>query len=108
MRRLIVSIITAITLMGFMPAYADGPKRHFPNHGLRHGGHHHHHHGHWRRHHNHWQWVVPAIIGGIIVYEVTKPPQTVVIQNEITKNCSPWTEVQNPDGTITRTRTCDK
>ena len=75
-----------------------------------HGGHVH---GHWQRHGNGWHWVVPAIIGGAIVYEVTRPPvvtqqPTIIYQNTVINdsNCSPWTEVQNPDGTITRTRTC--
>jgi hypothetical protein len=59
-----------------------------------------------------WNWMVPAIIGGAIVYEAsrqTQPPQTVIIQQQsVDTNCSPWTETQNPDGTITRTRTCTK
>lgn len=65
-----------------------------------------------------WQWMVPTIIGGAIVYEVARqqpviiqqpvvvqPQQPVVIQPP-NQSCSPWTETQNPDGTITRTRTC--
>lgn len=57
-------------------------------------------------------WVAPTIIGGVIGYEIARqqtqqvviqqPPQ-VIIQGQ---NCTPWTEVQNPDGSITRTRTC--
>lgn len=81
------------------------------------GPHHygHHGHGHWRHHPGSgWNWVVPAIIGGAIVYEVTKPPVVVqqppvVVQQptqQQTQNCSPWTEIQNSDGSITRTRTC--
>ena len=74
----------------------------------------HHGHGYWRHHPGSgWNWVVPAIIGGAIVYEVTRPPVVVqqppVIQQpqtQQTQNCSPWTEVQNSDGSITRTRTC--
>jgi len=76
--------------------------------------HHHYGHGHWRpAHGGGWNWVVPAIVGGAIVYEVTRPPVVVqqppvVVQQQPqpVQNCSPWTEVQNPDGTITRTRTC--
>ena len=68
--------------------------------------------GHWARGHggNGWMWVVPAIVGGVIVYEVNRqpPPQTIIIQQSVEPNCSPWTEIQNPDGTITRTRTCNK
>jgi len=41
----------------------------FAQHG-HHSGHYGHRGGHW----NNGYWIVPAIIGGIIVYEVTKPP----------------------------------
>ena len=65
-----------------------------------------------------WGWVVPAVIGGAVVYGATRPdpviiqqqpvivqqPPTVVYQRR--ENCSPWTETQQSDGTITRTRTC--
>ena len=82
----------------------------FAQHGhFRHG---HHHGGHWQRgYSNNWVWMVPAIIGGAIVYEASRqpPPQTLIIQQQsVDTNCSPWTETQNPDGTITRTRTCTK
>jgi hypothetical protein len=67
-----------------------------------------------------WQWMVPSIIGGAIVYEVARQQpvyvqqpvivqpqaQPVLVQPQPIQNCSPWTETQNPDGTITRTRTC--
>ena len=82
----------------------------FAQHGhFRHG----HHGGHWQRGHNNngWVWMVPAIIGGAIVYEASRqPPPPVIIQQQqsVDTNCSPWTETQNPDGTITRTRTCTK
>jgi hypothetical protein len=75
---------------------------------FRHG---HYHGGHWQRGHSgNWVWMVPAIIGGAIVYEASRqPPPTVIIQQQsVDTNCSPWTETQNPDGTITRTRTCTK
>ena len=68
----------------------------------------HYHHGfqgsHWRYQGGNWNWMVPAIIGGVVVYEVAKNQQPVVIQQP--QNCTPWTETQNPGGTITRTRTC--
>ncbi len=68
--------------------------------------------GYWARGHggNGWVWVVPVIVGGAIIYEATRqpPPQTIIIQQPVEPNCSPWTEIQNPDGTITRTRTCNK
>lgn len=75
----------------------------------------HHGHGHWHRGNNGWVWVAPTIIGGIIGYEIARnqPPvvvqQPVIVQNLPTvQQCSPWTEIQNPDGTITRTRTCNQ
>jgi hypothetical protein len=39
----------------------------------RHGG------GHYYWHPG-YGWAVPAVVGGVIVYEATKPPQTVIIQ----------------------------
>ncbi len=77
-----------------------------PGHGFRHG--------HWERGGSGgWTWMVPALIGGAIIYEAARqqPPviiqqQPVVVQPQPVQNCSPWTEVQNPDGSITRTRTC--
>jgi hypothetical protein len=76
----------------------------------------HYHHGfhgsHWRYQGGNWNWMVPAIVGGVVVYEVSKQQQQVVIQQPVivqpAQNCSPWTETQNPDGTITRTRTCSQ
>ncbi len=47
------------------------------HHGPRHFGHHH---RHW--HHNH-SWVVPAIIGGAVVYAATRPDPVVVQQPTI-------------------------
>jgi hypothetical protein len=79
--------------------------------------HHGYHGGHWHRGGGGWVWVVPTIIGGVVGYEIAKnqppvvvqQPPVVVQQPTVTVqpvNCSPWTEIQNPDGTITRTRTC--
>ena len=75
-----------------------------------------HHHGYWRRDvgPSPWVWMAPTIIGGVVGYEIARnqppvvvqQPAPVVIQQQPVQNCSPWTEVQNPDGTITRTRTC--
>ena len=85
------------------------------------------HHGHYARGHVGvgWGWAVPAAIGGLIVYQATRP-QSVIVQpppvvyqqapvviqqpsdysNLQNQNCTPWTEVQSSDGSITRTRTC--
>jgi hypothetical protein len=83
---------------------------------------HHHHHGYWRHGGgNGWVWVAPTIIGGVIGYEIARNQPPVVVQQQPpvviqqppvvvqpSLNCSPWTEVQNPDGTVTRTRTCQQ
>lgn len=75
-------------------------------------GHHGHRHGHRHGHygHNHMWWVAPAVVG-VIGYELGRQQNSVVIQQQnlptvITPQCSPWTQVQNPDGTITTTRIC--
>ena len=70
-----------------------------------HYGHYHHHSG------SNWNWVAPMVIGGAIGYAVTRPaPAPVVVQQPPvvyqTQNCGPWTQIQNPDGTIITTRTC--
>jgi hypothetical protein len=81
-------------------------------------GPHHGHHGHWRSHGNGWVWVVPALIGGAVGYEIARNQPPVVMQPQApaviytergvyqTQNCSPWVETQQADGTIIRTRTC--
>jgi hypothetical protein len=67
---------------------------------------------HWRYQGGNWNWMVPAIVGGVVVYEVTKPTQPIIVQQPVIVQqpqvCSPWLETQNPDGTITRTRTCSQ
>jgi hypothetical protein len=84
---------------------------------------HHHHGGYYRGgYYGGGNWVAPAIIGGVIGYELSRPPvytspvivqqPPVVIQQQSvpyygqSQNCTPWTETQNTDGTITRSRTC--
>jgi hypothetical protein len=67
---------------------------------------------HWRYQGGNWNWMVPAIVGGVVIYEVAKNQQPVIVQQPVViqqpQNCTPWTETQNPDGTITRTRTCSQ
>ena len=74
-----------------------------------------HHHGHWQRHGGGWGWVAPVVIGGVIGYEIAQPrPPVIVTQQppiviqQQPQNCSPWTQIQNPDGTVTVTRTCSQ
>lgn len=102
MKKLFAVLLLAIAAM---PALA-GPHGHYGHHG----------HGHWARGYGGgWNWMVPAIIGGAVVYSATRPDPVIVQQPVIVQspaqipqgqNCSPWTETQNADGTITRTRTC--
>jgi hypothetical protein len=79
-----------------------------------------HYHGHGFRHHGHYRgpsvgwWVAPVVVGAI-GYELGRQQvivqQPVVVQNPpptIGQVCTPWTETQNSDGTITRTRTCNQ
>lgn len=79
-----------------------------------------HHGGHWRYHPSYgWGWTVPVLVGGAVIgYEISRsqqPPvivqqQPVIVQSPTQppnmQSCSPWLDTQNPDGTITRTRTC--
>ena len=99
-------ILTALLLIASASAMAQ---YHGPRHGHGHG------HGHWHRGHGGtWNWVVPAIIGGAVVYGATRPAeaspvivqQPVIIQSPVDQNCSPWKEIQTPDGKIYRERTC--
>ena len=98
------TLIASLLLIGAMAPAVAGPYRHHGHHG------HHGYHGHWARGYNGgWNWMVPAIIGGAVVYGVTRPDPVIVqppVQIPQGQNCSPWTETQNSDGTITRTRTC--
>jgi hypothetical protein len=79
-----------------------------------------HYHGHGFRHHGHHRgpgvgwWVAPVVVGAI-GYELGRQQiiiqQPVVLQNPLPapgQICTPWTETQNLDGTITRTRTCNQ
>jgi hypothetical protein len=83
-----------------------------------------HHQGQWARGYgSSWGWGIPAAIGGLMIYEAVRQPtyiqqpvyvqqQPVIVQQEpvytvqTNPTCTPWTEVQSPDGKISRTRTC--
>jgi hypothetical protein len=93
-------------------------------HGHGHGYGHGYPNGQWRGYGSGWGWGVPAVIGGLLVYEAVRQPtyvqqpvyvqqQPVIVQQQPTytttssnPTCTPWTEVQSSDGTTTRTRTC--
>lgn len=75
-------------------------------------------HGYYQRYHGHdgWApWVGGAIVGATLYNVYNRPatpapiiyqPAPVVIQQPYVSNCTVWVETQNPDGTITRSRTC--
>jgi hypothetical protein len=78
-----------------------------------------HHHGYYPG--PNYGWVAPTIIGGVIGYEIARSQPPVIVQQPVivqpapvtpyygqSQQCTVWTEVQNPDGTITRTRTCSQ
>lgn len=81
--------------------------------------------GYHRPHHHGYNWIAPTIIGGVIGYELARPPvyvqqqpvyvqpQPVYIQQPPTiassnVNCTAWTETRNPDGSVTVSRTCSQ
>lgn len=75
-----------------------------------------HHHGrhHWqhRPHHGHaHNWIVPALIGGTVVYMATRPePRTIIVDQPVVVQketvCTAWKEIQQADGSIIRERMC--
>lgn len=95
MRKLILS---SILVLSSASAFAHGPYGH----------------GYWApARANGWTWVAPAIVGGVIGYQIAKPPQQIYVQQVPPpplvvqqESCSPWTEIRNPDGSSTITRTC--
>lgn len=85
----------------------------------------HYHHGYRTQHHHHhyrgpnWGHVVGGAVLGAVIYDiynrpvvVQQPPVIVQTPPVVTQypvaSCTPWTETQNPDGSITRTRTCNQ
>ena len=100
MKKLFITLILACATL---PAMAQ-----HHGHGFRHHGHH----GHHRGPGIGW-WVAPVVVGAI-GYELGRQQTVVVQQPQIVvqnppvqvQTCTPWTETQHSDGTITRTRTC--
>lgn len=102
MKKLLAILLFAISI----PVFAQ--HRHHGHHGFRHypyGSY-------WQSNHG---WVVPAIIGGVVTYEIVKnqnPPVVVqqppVIIQSPTQVCTEWKEIQQSDGKIYRERTCSQ
>jgi hypothetical protein len=100
MKKLFITLALACATL---PALAQ----HYHGHGFRHPG--------YYRGPGYGGWVAPLIIGGAVGYALTRPEPVIVQQPVIVQlpvqlpqgqNCTPWTETQSSDGTITRTRTC--
>jgi len=77
-----------------------------------HWNHGHRHHGH-ARHYGHGGWVAPLIIGGVVGAAIVNRPaqaETVIVQQQPIyvpqESCTPWKEIQTPDGRTYRERTC--
>jgi hypothetical protein len=70
---IIVSIFASILAMSALFAFSSNAQAH---EGWRHGG------GHYVYRPN-YGWVVPAVVGGVIVYEATRPPVTVIQQSPV-------------------------
>lgn len=99
MKKLLISLV----LLMAIPAFAQH---------WRHG-----HHGH-RGHpvyYGHGGWVAPLIIGGVVGAAIANrpaqaQPDTIIVQQQPVyvpqESCTPWKEVQTPDGRIYRERTC--
>ena len=94
-------VILALALFASVPAFAQ-------------------HHGHYGHHGGYrgpgWGTVIGGAILGAVIYDAYNRPvvvqqQPVIVQNppvvyQPRENCTAWVETQQPDGTITRTRTC--
>ena len=104
-----VLLVTALVLSS-VPAMAQ-------HHGYGYGYHRHYHGGYGGG------WIAPLIIGGAVGYAITRAPDPVIVQQPPVivqqppvvvgaplpannPNCGPWTETQQPDGSIVRQRTC--
>ena len=96
-------ILISLAMLMAIPAFAQH---------WRHG--HHGYHGHVR-YHGHGHWVAPLIIGGVVGAAIANRPtqaETVIVQQQPvivqqqTEHCTPWKEIQTPDGKTYRERTC--
>jgi hypothetical protein len=101
-------LAVAVLALATLPAMAQ----HY-HHGYRVQNHHYHHRG------PNWGPVLGGAILGAVIYDVYNRPVVqqppIIIQQPPNyqyplpvQNCTLWTETQNSDGTITRTRTCNQ
>jgi len=98
--------MSLVLLTGSVSAQHFGHHGHYGHGGYRGGG---------------WGWgpVLGGALAGAVIYDiynrpvvVQQPPVVVQQQQPVmvqqNQNCTPWTETQHTDGTITRTRTCSQ
>jgi hypothetical protein len=125
--KIILAMLLLVCSMSVMAEHHGG--RYDGRHDSHYRGHHDHYRGEWRYHQGHgWGWSVPVIVGGVIIgYELSQAQQPIVVQqppvvvqqpapvvvqqptaSPVMKYCGPWTETQHPDGSITRSRTCEE
>ena len=97
-------LISLALLMVTVPALAQH---------WRHGHHGPYSHARYYGHYGHNNWVAPLIIGGVVGAVIANRPaqaDTVIVQQQPVyvpqESCTPWKEVQTPDGRIYRERTC--
>ena len=77
MKHFIVAFVSSVLMFLTVPVSA-GPHR---DHGFQHRHHNFHHHNrHYHHVYRHRDWIVPAIIGGTIVYAATRPDPVIVQQ----------------------------
>ncbi len=89
MKRLLTSVLVLFATTAFAgPNGYHGSALHSPHH------HHHHYRG-----GNDWRWVGPALIGGAVVYAITRPP--VVVQQPPVVTAPP-TDIVYIDGVAYR------
>lgn len=102
-------ILLAVALIGFASVASAQHYRHYPNQ--------HYHHNH--RGNNVWVPLIGGAIAGAVIYDIYNRPVVVqqppVVQNPpvvisatppVVTDCTAWVETMNPDGSISKTRTC--
>ena len=98
MKKILITFILAATAVPALAQHYHGGHRH-PGPPVYYGG---------------GNWVAPLIIGGVVGAAIANRPvqaETVIVQRQPVivqqqENCTPWKEIQTPDGRTYRERTC--
>lgn len=83
MKALVIGFIGSMMLTLATPVLANPHEKHGYHQPRHHGYHQHHHRHHAHRWHHRNDWIVPAIIGGAVVYAATRPDPVIVQQPQI-------------------------